>query len=117
MRLSSGLLRRRIRLIVPLAVLIVFAIAILVPIVFMLVSSIKNPNEERVREFVDRIITGRSGDRQLDDCDLTLKELDLIGEVVTRRVVSTLHTRVAYPATTHPDREVSNVIPLSGGQE
>jgi len=45
------------RLIVPLAVLILFAVAILVPIVFMLVSSIKNPND--VFEFPFRWIPRR----------------------------------------------------------
>jgi multiple sugar transport system permease protein len=57
MRLSSGLLKKRIRLIVPLAVMILFAIAILVPIMFMLVSSIKNPND--VFEFPFRWIPRR----------------------------------------------------------
>jgi putative nucleotidyltransferase with HDIG domain len=35
------------------------------------VRSIKNPNEERVREFVDKIIAARNADRQFDDCNLT----------------------------------------------
>jgi len=81
------------------------------------VRSIKNPNEERVREFVDKIITTRSADRQFDDCNLTLKELDIIGDVVTQRLLSTLHTRVAYPDTSRTGREVSNVIPMSGSPE
>jgi putative nucleotidyltransferase with HDIG domain len=49
------------------------------------VRSIKNPNEERVREFVDKIIAARNADRQFDDCNLTLKQLDTIAEVVTQR--------------------------------
>ena len=60
------------------------------------VRSIKNPNQERVREFVDRTISSRSADRQFDDCNLTLKQLDTIAEVVTRRTMTSLHTRVAY---------------------
>lgn len=61
------------------------------------VRSIKNPNEERVREFVDKIIQARSLDRQFDECDLTLKDLDRIGDVVTKRMLTSLHTRIAYP--------------------
>jgi len=80
------------------------------------VRSIKNPNEERVREFVDKIITSRSADRQFDECDLTLKDLDIIGDVVARRMLSTLHTRVSYP-TQREDHKADNVIPLSGGSE
>ncbi|HRK35494.1 MAG TPA: HDIG domain-containing protein, partial [Candidatus Hydrogenedentes bacterium] len=61
------------------------------------VRTLKNPNEERVREMVDRIIASRASDRQFDECDLTLKDLDTIAEVVTRRVTSTQHRRIAYP--------------------
>lgn len=68
------------------------------------VRSIKNPNEERVREFVDKIVQARSADRQFDECDLTLKDLDRIGDVVTRRMLTSLHTRIAYP-----DREKEKV--------
>ncbi|HRI87170.1 MAG TPA: hypothetical protein PK869_02845, partial [Candidatus Hydrogenedentes bacterium] len=73
-------------------------------------------NEERVREMVDRIIASRASDRQFDECDLTLKDLDTIAEVVTRRVTSTQHRRIAYPDQ-KPEVKAANVIPLSGGQE
>ncbi len=78
------------------------------------VRSIKNPNEERVREFVDKIIMSRSADRQFDECDLTLRELDTIKEAVTRRMVSGLHTRVAYPER-GGEHKADNVVPISGG--
>ena len=79
------------------------------------VRSIKNPNEERVREFVDRIVRSRSKDRQFDQCDLTLRDLDTISDVVTQRVLSTLHTRIAYPPQPKQADNADNVIPLSGG--
>lgn len=80
------------------------------------VRSIKNPNEERVREFVDKIIAKRNADRQFDDCNLTLKQLDTVAEVVAHRTMTNLHTRLAYP---EPKAEppAANVIPLSGGSE
>ncbi len=80
------------------------------------VRSIKNPNEERVREFVDKIIAGRSADRQFDDCNLTLKQLDTVAEVVSKRIISSLHTRVAYPDL-KAEPKADNVIALSGGGE
>lgn len=61
------------------------------------VRSIKNPNEERVREFVDKIIAARAQDRQFDECDLTLRNLDTIAEVVSHRIMVSMHTRIAYP--------------------
>ncbi len=61
------------------------------------IRSIKNPNEERVREFVDKIVAARINDRQFNDCNLTLRQLDIIADVVARRISINLHTRVAYP--------------------
>lgn len=80
------------------------------------VRSIKNPNEERVRDFVDKIVAARSADRQFDDCNLTLKQLDTIAEVVAQRILSNLHTRVAYPSM-REEKKVDNVIPMSGKVE
>lgn len=80
------------------------------------VRSIKNPNEERVREFIDKIIESRSADGQFDECDLTLKQLNTIAEVLTTRIMTSLHTRVAYPDL-KKDRPPDNVIKLSGGAE
>lgn len=80
------------------------------------VRSIKNPNEERVRDFVDKIIQSRSADRQFDECNLTLKDLDVIKEVVTQRMVTALHTRIAYPDK-EPEASVDNVVTMSGGKQ
>ena len=80
------------------------------------VRSLKNPNEERVRELVDRIVRSRADDRQFDECDLTLKDLDTVAEVLTKRLGSSMHRRIAYPSQPEEDR-YANVIPISGGQE
>ena len=78
------------------------------------VRTIKNPNEERVREFIDKIINARSADRQFDECDLTLKQLDTIREVLTGIVLSTQHNRIAYPERPRQE-DATNVIPISTG--
>ena len=78
------------------------------------VRTIKNPNEDRVREFVDKIIMARSSDRQFDECDLTLKQLDVIGNVLTKIVCSTHHSRVSYPEKPAQE-EATNVIHISSG--
>ncbi len=80
------------------------------------VRSLKKANEERVREFIDKLIRSRAEDRQFDECELTLKELDIIEEVLTKRIMTTLHTRVAYPEKAH-DSQAENIIHISGGQE
>jgi len=75
--------------------------------------TLKNPNEERVRELVDKIINARAADRQFDDCNLTMKQLDTIAEVVTLRICSNQHRRVTYPSS---KREDDNIIPMAGTQ-
>lgn len=77
------------------------------------VRSIKHPNEERVREFVDKIIAARNADRQFDDCNLTLKQLDLIAEEVTKRAVSNLHGRISY-SEEEKDNDTGNIVPMHG---
>lgn len=76
--------------------------------------TLKNPNEERVRELVDKIIGARAADRQFDDCNLTMKQLDTIAEVVTLRICSNQHRRVAYPSSKREDD--NNIIPMAGTQ-
>ncbi len=80
------------------------------------VRSIKNPNEERVREFVNKIIQSRSADRQFDECDLTLKKLDTIGEVLTKHILTTMHARIVYPERAAVG-DADNVIRISRSRD
>lgn len=80
------------------------------------VRTIKNPNEERIREFVAKIIRDRASDRQFDECDLTLKKLDVIGDVLARRIMTGMHARIAYPERPAP-KDASNVIHIKGARE
>ncbi|HOD94072.1 MAG TPA: HDIG domain-containing protein [Candidatus Hydrogenedentes bacterium] len=59
--------------------------------------SILNPTQEKVRQFVDTIIKARAEDNQFDNCDLTLKQLRIIRDVVARSIFNAMHTRIAYP--------------------
>ncbi|HNT88947.1 MAG TPA: HDIG domain-containing protein, partial [Candidatus Hydrogenedentes bacterium] len=78
------------------------------------VRSIKNPNEERVREFIDKIIAARAADGQFDECDLTMKDLNVIASLLMRRVLSASHTRIAYPEMKKEDGG-ANIIRMPGG--
>ncbi len=78
------------------------------------VRTIKNPNEDRIREFIGKIIQARATDRQFDECDLTLKKLDIIGDVLARRIMTTMHARIAYPERPAP-KDASNVIRIQHG--
>ena len=50
------------------------------------------------------MVSMRVKDGQLDDCDLTMRELAQIKESFTKTLISMLHTRIAYPkAAKDPD--------------
>jgi len=61
------------------------------------VRTLDHPTEEDVHAFVRRIMDMRVNDGQFDECNLTLRQLHLIEDVVVRGVMGTLHTRIRYP--------------------
>lgn len=61
------------------------------------VRSITKPNMSRIENTVRRIIHERLRDGQLDECDLTLKDLTVIGNIFVRVLCSTCHSRIEYP--------------------
>lgn len=63
------------------------------------VRSIAKPNLNRIEAMVRKIIRERLHDGQLDECSLTLKDLNIIGDVFIRVLSSMFHTRIEYPDT------------------
>ncbi|MCX7781091.1 MAG: HDIG domain-containing protein [Negativicutes bacterium] len=61
------------------------------------VRSLSKPNLNRIEATVRKVIRERLHDGQLDDCNLTLKDLDTIGSVFIRVLSGMFHTRVEYP--------------------
>jgi len=79
------------------------------------VRSIKNPNPERIRQMVDRIVTERANDGQFDECDLTFQQLNIIIEDVSRTLASLLHLRPSYPSTADIEEEHNSTsVPKNG---
>ena len=72
--------------------------------------SLEKPTHSKIEQLVEDIVTARIKDGQLDDCDLTLRELALIKESFTKTLISMLHTRIAYPkaAKRDDDTEIKN---------
>ena len=62
------------------------------------VRSISKPNMNRIENTVRRIINERLRDGQLNECDLTLRDLNVIGDIFIRVLCSTCHSRIEYPA-------------------
>jgi Predicted membrane-associated HD superfamily hydrolase len=61
------------------------------------VRSISKPNVNRIEATVRKIIRERLQDGQLDDCNLTLRDLKVIGDVFIRLLSSMFHSRIEYP--------------------
>ena len=49
---------------------------------------------------VSRIIEERIADGQFDECDLTLRDIELIREAFVGQLLGMYHSRVAYPQNT-----------------
>ena len=62
------------------------------------VRAIGKPNMNRIENTVRRIINERLKDGQLNECDLTLRDLNIIGDIFIRVLCSTCHSRIEYPA-------------------
>ncbi len=59
--------------------------------------SLEKVTPQRVDQMIQDIISARIEGGQLDDCDLTLKELKIIAATFKSTLLSMLHSRVAYP--------------------
>jgi hypothetical protein len=60
------------------------------------------PTPDNIRFIVTKIIDAIISDDQLDECDLTLKELTQIRESMIRSLVAIYHSRVDYPGYVPP---------------
>ena len=65
--------------------------------------SLSEPTPENIRFIVTKIIDAILADDQLDECDLTLRELSQIREVMIKSLVAIYHSRVDYPGYTPPN--------------
>lgn len=64
--------------------------------------SLVDPTPSRIDATVRAIATKRLMDGQFDDCDLTLRELNIIVETVSKTLASIYHGRIAYPSLPAP---------------
>ncbi len=61
------------------------------------VRSIPEPTQGKIEEMVNNIIKDKLNDGQLDDCDLTLKDLDKIRKAFLKSLNGIYHQRIEYP--------------------
>ena len=73
------------------------AIVLLADSVEAATRSIDEPNLVKIEEMVRKVINNKFIDGQLDECTLTLKEIELIAKTFTRVLCAMYHGRIRYP--------------------
>ncbi len=73
------------------------AIVMLADSVEAAVRSLQNPTLGRVEGFVRKIIKDKLNDGQLEECDLTFKDLNVIANSFVKVLSGIFHSRVEYP--------------------
>ncbi len=72
------------------------AIVLLADSVEAATRALKEPSPAKIEELVHKVINNKFIDRQLDECDLTLKDLEKISAVFIRLLCGIYHSRAGY---------------------
>jgi cyclic-di-AMP phosphodiesterase PgpH len=79
--------------------------------------SLEKPTPQKIEQLVNDIISKRVAEGQLDECDLTLRELRQIAETFRFTLQNMLHTRIKYPKdedkNDHDSRRLRHLPPAS----
>jgi len=73
------------------------AIVMLADCVEAAVRSMPKPTQGKIEGLIRQIIKDKLSDEQLDECDLTLKDLDKIASAFAKVLTGIFHTRIEYP--------------------
>jgi putative nucleotidyltransferase with HDIG domain len=73
------------------------AIVLLADSVEAATRALKDPSPAKIEELVHKVINNKFIDGQLDECDLTLKDLENISDTFIRILSGIYHSRVTYP--------------------
>jgi cyclic-di-AMP phosphodiesterase PgpH len=64
------------------------------------VRSMSQPSAEQIEAIIRNIISDRLQDGQLNECDLTLRELDIVAHSLCETLKGIFHSRIEYPEMT-----------------
>ncbi len=70
--------------------------------------TLEDPTPSRIKGLVHNLINKIFVDGQLDDCELTLKDLNRIAKTFTQILTGIHHHRIEYPERTEPNGKVKN---------
>ena len=73
------------------------AIVMLADSVEAAVRSLSSPSKDKIEKLIYKIVEDKLQDGQLDECDLTLKELEIIKKSFVKVMLGIFHERIEYP--------------------
>jgi putative nucleotidyltransferase with HDIG domain len=77
--------------------------------------TLKDRSTEGIRDHVHRMLQGFVRDGQLDECDLSFRDLHLVEEAMANMVVSIYHARIEYPAAVAEAAVAGAAVDTTGG--
>ncbi|MCH8920710.1 MAG: HDIG domain-containing protein [Chloroflexi bacterium] len=86
------------------------AIVMLADSVEAVVRSSRDRSAERIDSLVEAVIAERVAEGQLDECDLTLRDLKTIGESFKTTLRGVYHPRIEYPAPSEAERATAAAV-------
>lgn len=72
--------------------------------------SLSRPDPENIRSIVSKIVDAIVSDGQLDECDITMRELTTLKESMIVSLTAIYHTRVDYPGFNPPSSDTMQAL-------
>ena len=60
-------------------------------------KSLREPTVDKIQQFVDSIINKQIDEKQFNDCNITLSEIETVKKVLSKKLINIYHLRVEYP--------------------
>ena len=60
-------------------------------------KSLKEPSIDKIQNFVESIVDKQVEEKQFNDCNITLAEIETVKKVLSKKLINVYHLRVAYP--------------------
>lgn len=67
--------------------------------------TLENPSVPRLEKFITTLVNGKVEHKQLDNCDLTFRDITKIKEAFVSLLAGYYHSRIEYPDQVDPDKE------------
>ena len=62
---------------------------------------LQDPTPDRIRSTIDQLVNARIAENQLDQCPLTLRDLEIAKAEFARVLIGMYHRRIEYPSGVH----------------